>query len=137
MAKRKATTTKKKSTTPPRDLEGEFLRLLSTVDTSLAESVVREHRFHPKRKWPFDFAWLDLMVAVEIEGGHWHGRHTRGKGFVDDCEKYNAATALGWRVLRFTSVDLDKRSRIITPLVATIRLARRQQRHGEAAAGRT
>jgi len=44
------------------------------------------------------------MVAVEVEGGTWSGgRHTTGVGFRNDCEKYNAATALGWRVYRFTS----------------------------------
>ena len=43
------------------------------------------------------------MVAVEVEGGVWTGgRHTRGKGFEADCEKYNAATERGWRVLRVT-----------------------------------
>ncbi len=30
------------------------------------------------------------------------GRHTRGKGFEQDCEKYNSAALLGWRLVRFT-----------------------------------
>lgn len=62
----------------------------------------RQYRFHPKRKWMFDFAWPDVKVAVEIEGGTWtNGRHTRGSGFEGDCEKYNAAGMDGWLVLRF------------------------------------
>ena len=65
--------------------------------------AVREHRFSPDRRWRFDFAWVQQKVAVEIEGGIWSGgRHTRGSGFIADCEKYNAATLLGWRVFRFT-----------------------------------
>jgi very-short-patch-repair endonuclease len=65
---------------------------------------VREHRFHPVRKWRMDFAWPERKVAAEIEGGTWAGgRHTRGSGFAGDCAKYNAAALLGWRVLRFTS----------------------------------
>lgn len=56
------------------------------------------------RDWRFDFAWPDAMVAVEVEGGTWtRGRHVRGGGFRGDCEKYNAACVLGWRVLRFTA----------------------------------
>ncbi|MWO66465.1 hypothetical protein GQM96_24295, partial [Escherichia coli] len=63
----------------------------------------REHRFAPPRRWRFAFAWPAFMLAVEIEGGVWtNGRHTRGSGFVADCEKYNAATLAGWKVLRFT-----------------------------------
>jgi len=63
----------------------------------------REFRFHPVRRWRFDFAWPALRLAVEIEGGAWvRGRHTRGPGFSGDCEKYNAATLGGWKILRFT-----------------------------------
>lgn len=61
-----------------------------------------EYKFHPSRKWKFDFAFPDRMVAVEIEGGVWTGgRHTRGSGFIADMEKYNAAASLGWFVFRF------------------------------------
>lgn len=64
---------------------------------------VHEHPFASNRKWRFDFAWPDKMLAVEIEGGTWtQGRHSRPKGFSDDCQKYNHAALLGWRVLRYT-----------------------------------
>lgn len=63
---------------------------------------VREHKFHPTRRWRFDFAFPERRVAVECEGGVWSGgRHTRGSGAVGDMEKYNAAAALGWFVFRF------------------------------------
>ena len=64
----------------------------------------REHKFHATRRWRFDFAWPVQMVAAEIEGGVWTGgRHTTGTGYTDDCEKYNHAVALGWKVFRFTT----------------------------------
>ena len=63
----------------------------------------REFLFHKRRKWRFDFAWPDLLIAVEVEGGVFSGgRHVRGQGYESDCEKYNEAQLLGWMVLRFT-----------------------------------
>ncbi len=64
----------------------------------------KEWRFDSKRKWRFDFAvWNEkILLGIEIEGGAFtQGRHTRGKGFLADMEKYNHATLLGWRILRF------------------------------------
>ena len=61
-----------------------------------------EYKFHPKRKWRFDFANPVLKIAIEQEGGVWiSGRHNRGKGFLNDMEKYNQAVILGWKVLRY------------------------------------
>ena len=65
---------------------------------------VREHHFAPPRRWRFDFAWPDAMVAVEIEGvtsyGSHIGRHQSAKGFEADAEKYERALELGWTVYR-------------------------------------
>lgn len=67
----------------------------------------REHLFHATRRWRFDFAWPEFMVAVEIDGGTWaRGRHTRGAGFQSDAEKGNAAQELGWRVFHYTAKDV-------------------------------
>ena len=82
------------------DLEETFSYQLKVLN--LPEPI-REHRFHPERKFRFDFAWLPEMIAVEIEGGTWSkGRHNRPMGFGKDCEKYNEAQRLGWVVYRFT-----------------------------------
>ncbi|MBE3139168.1 MAG: hypothetical protein IMZ53_01140 [Thermoplasmata archaeon] len=65
-----------------------------------------EYKFHPFRKWRFDFAFPEILFALEIEGGVWSkGRHTRGTGFIGDIDKYNEATMMGWRVLRAGTVD--------------------------------
>ena len=65
---------------------------------------VAEHKFHPERKWRFDFAAPKPMLAIEIEGGVFldKSRHTTATGFIADCHKYNAATSLGWSVIRIT-----------------------------------
>lgn len=66
-----------------------------------------ELRFHPKRRWRFDYAWEPSKVALEVEGGVWtRGRHTRGSGFLKDMKKYNEAARLGWRVVRTTPEKL-------------------------------
>ena len=68
-----------------------------------------EYKFCQTRKWRFDYANFDLKVAVEIEGGAFtNGRHTRGKGFINDMEKYNKAVELGWVVLRYTPTQLNE-----------------------------
>ena len=51
--------------------------------------------------WRADFALLDPMLLIEIEGGGWTGgRHTSGAGFANDLRKYDAAARLGYAVYR-------------------------------------
>lgn len=63
----------------------------------------QEYRFHPERKWRLDDAYPEQKIGFECEGGTWAGgRHVNPIGFEKDCEKYNAATKLGWRIYRLT-----------------------------------
>jgi len=80
-------------------LEAAFLNLWEAHGNG--QKPKPEYYFALPRRWHFDVAWPEHLVAVEIEGGVWiNGRHNRPRGFIADCEKYNAATVLGWRVLR-------------------------------------
>ena len=66
---------------------------------------VREYKFHPTRKWRFDFALVKKKIGIECEGltnPALKSRHTTNQGFEQDCEKYDEAAIYGWRVLRFT-----------------------------------
>lgn len=67
-----------------------------------------EYKFEPSRDWRCDFAWPAHKLALEVEGGAWtNGRHTRGKGFLEDIAKYNRLAVLGWRLLRCTPAGLS------------------------------
>ena len=87
------------------------------VDAQAAEAgwpkPEREYRFHPTRRWRFDYCWrwpeatarqgFGVCVALEVQGGIWsRGKHGRGSGIVKDYEKLNHAQANGWRVLQLT-----------------------------------
>lgn len=83
-------------------------RLEDVLDNRLQiaglSGYVREYRFAPPRKFRADFAYVEARLLLEVEGGIYsNGRHTRGSGFAADCEKYNLATLLGFKVLRFTA----------------------------------
>lgn len=100
----------------------------------LGAECVTEYRFHPVRKWRFDYAVPSLMVALEVEGGCWvGGRHTRGAGFKADMEKYNTAATLGWTVLRCTPDQ--KGSAEITEAMRKAAQAKRREPVGWAVKG--
>ena len=89
---------------------GEALLMHQISLCSLPEPE-REHRFdevrgkqQKRREWRFDFAYPEKKIAIEVEGGVFvKSRHTTGKGFTKDCEKYNKAVELGWSVYRYTT----------------------------------
>jgi len=90
--------------------EAIFMALLR--DAGLPRPVT-EYRFHVKRLWRMDYAWVEDKVALEVEGGIWAGgRHNRASGFLRDMEKYNTATMMGWRVVRCTPQTLTHRETI-------------------------
>lgn len=74
---------------------------------SLKLKVERELRFHHKRQFRFDWALVEMKIAIEYEGvynpKYGKSRHTSVKGYSKDCEKYNLAVCHGWKVLRYTA----------------------------------
>lgn len=96
--------TKLQAVTPqPSHLEALFAQLWQLAG---GEPLEAEYQFDAVRRWRFDFADVGRRVAIEIEGGLHGGRHTKAAGYVADCEKYNAATMAGWRVIRLTTAHL-------------------------------
>ncbi|WP_313659498.1 DUF559 domain-containing protein [Acinetobacter variabilis] len=103
----KATRPKGRSTCPkvkgekvPNEFEAKLARELQALKIKFEQ----EFYFHPERKWRADFHLIDKKILVEVEGGIWSGgRHTRGKGYLGDMEKYNAATMMGFQVIRFST----------------------------------
>ncbi|ENV44194.1 DUF559 domain-containing protein [Acinetobacter schindleri] len=84
----------------PNEFEAKLARELKTLKIEFEQ----EFKFHPDRKWKADFHLVDKKILVEVEGGIWSGgRHTRGKGYIGDMEKYNAATMMGFQVIRFST----------------------------------
>lgn len=110
-------TRKRKPTTKRTTKKAAAKRKASPLEDRLLKQIIeagvpepqREFRFHPTRKWRFDFAWPDAMIAVEVEGAVFSGgRHSQGAGMVADMDKYNTAALLGWTVLRVASPHITK-----------------------------
>lgn len=105
-AKRPTTISREPDPAPEPKLKREFDRaevFLRALEVRGLPRPEREWKFDTKRRWRFDYAWPQQMIALEVEGGVWTGgRHTRGAGFLKDIEKYNGAAVLGWRLLRVT-----------------------------------
>ena len=79
-----------------------------------SSDIVREFRFHPSRRWRFDFAFPSRKVAIEIDG---RGRHQSVVGVRNDCEKANTAIKLGWKVLHLPTSDIRAKGKDGEPLV--------------------
>lgn len=87
------------------DLE---LILLNRIQLAGLPAPEKQFKFCPTRQWAADFAFQNARLLVECDGGAYvQGRHTRGKGFEDDCEKLSTAAAMGWRVIRVTRKHIE------------------------------
>ena len=69
---------------------------------------VQQYKFHPTRRWKADFCWVEEKLIVEVQGGIWmQGRHSRGGGYIKDCEKMNEAVLLGYKYLKVCKEHID------------------------------
>ncbi len=88
-----------------------FYTLVACYSAGL--DLVEEYRFHKSRKWRFDLAVPSRKIAFEYEGiFRGNTRHIRNTGYSKDCEKYNHAALLDWRVYRFTAFDFGSQGKI-------------------------
>ena len=79
------------------------MKFIAVLKAQTGLVAVKEYKFHPTRKWRFDYCIPEIKVAIEVEGGIWtQGRHIRPKGMLGDMDKYNAAAIMGYKVLRVT-----------------------------------
>ncbi len=65
-------------------------------------ALTKEVVFAPPRKWRFDYAYPDLMIAVEYQGGNYgggRGGHNSVSGLKRDYEKFTEAALLGWTLI--------------------------------------
>lgn len=84
-------------------MKSEAEMVLALQLTKAGLTFLPQHRISMSRRWRADF-FLPPHLVVEIEGGTWiNGRHTRGRGFENDCEKQAAALMQGHKVLRVTT----------------------------------
>lgn len=98
---------------------------------------------HVGRRWRLDFAWPELKVGVEIDGGGRKamlqrnprtgqlqpvavGRH----GTATDYEKLNWLAENGWRVLRFNPDMLRNPSAVLATIKRTLEAALAQRPAG-------
>lgn len=84
------------------------LKAATVLNKAGIKHFEEEYRFC-ERKWRFDFAFVEEKIALEIEGGIWKGSvggHTSGTGYTKDCEKYNTATVMGWKILRIVDSQI-------------------------------
>lgn len=69
-------------------------------------TLVKELVFAKPRRWRFDWAILELKIAVEYNGiiGK-KSRHTTITGYSMDMEKINSAQKNGWVVFQYTVLN--------------------------------
>ncbi len=85
-----------------------FIALVKYCEQKGWPVPVPEHRFDSVRKFRFDGAFVERKLAIEIHGSVFtQGRHTRGKGFSTDQEKWALAALAGWRILPVTTAQFD------------------------------
>lgn len=72
-------------------------------------AFVRQLAFIPGRKFTADFAWPELRLVVEVQGGIWRrggGAHSHPTAILRDIEKSQLAVINGWSVFPVTTDEV-------------------------------
>lgn len=77
---------------------------LFALHVGLGPGIKERLRSAGMNDYRFDFAWPDIKLAVEVNGGIWlkKGGHNTGRGIERDLQKSGAAMKLGWTVYSCT-----------------------------------
>lgn len=103
-----------------KSIEKEYIKAILWMfkKDGLISDYVEELQFHNVRKFRFDWAIPEKMIAIEFEGIiSKKSRHTTVKGYSMDCTKYNIAASNGWRVLRYTALNYKEISNDLKSLL--------------------
>lgn len=126
---------KHRTTSSLKDKYREKIRdILSDLNVA-SETISEEYRFAEGRRWAFDFAIPSIWIAIEIQGGGFGrtvvcnhcgqkvqkrlksgrlfsvregGRHANPASLDNEYEKLNNAQLRGWRVLLFSTKQIDQ-----------------------------
>lgn len=77
-------------------------------------TLIEEFRFHDLRRWRSDWFIPELNVLIEYEGlgvganKSRSGGHQTVKGYTANCDKYNAASLAGFKLLRYTALNYNQ-----------------------------
>lgn len=84
----------------------EMLNVFRKIALEKQIAFATEFKFSEERKFKFDYAFPGLMISCEYEGllSEKSG-HTTVTGYTNNTVKYNLATCLGWRMLRYTALN--------------------------------
>ena len=80
--------------------------------------VLTEFQFAKPRKFRADIKISHSNILIEYEGlVSSKSRHTTLTGYTNDCDKYNLATSLGYKVYRYTALNYKNIHELIKRLV--------------------
>ncbi len=85
----------------------ELLFEILLAEAGILAHFAAEYRFTETRRWRFDFASPANMLAIEIDGGQWAPRGGRHNSDVDREKSNYATAALGWRILHFSTKQVE------------------------------
>lgn len=84
------------------------LQHIHNVLTRLNVPYTTELQFAKPRKFRADIALVHTKTLIEFEGiVAAKSRHTTLTGYSKDCTKYNIAACMGYKVLRYTALNVN------------------------------